>query len=160
MKIKVNYTMDKSYYLEQYSEWLKFRSVYRKWQDKIGGVSVSIAVLGLLFVPGLAHISIGLLGFGGLMLIDYYVTKNKWMSARMSSKMTGHSVALLFENDQIQTFGPFSESKIEWRFFQRAIKTDKGLFIIPENGMSIYIPKKSFANPLEMDTIAQKINNS
>lgn len=43
--------------------------------------------------------------------------------------------------------------KGKWDFFNQAIETEKDLFLIPENGISIYLQKKSFENQSDIKKI-------
>ena len=79
------------------------------------------------------------------------------MKARLGSKMTDQSMTMIFEEHQVQSLGPFTEVNGKWDFFKQVIKTEKGLILIPENGISIYLQKTSFDDPLDIEKIIQKI---
>lgn len=160
MKIKVIQKIDKKYYLEFYSEWLEFRSVFRKWEDKIGILGVLIAILIYFFDAELKFFSIGFLVFGILMIYEFYSSKKKWMRSRLESNVTNESITMIFEDNEIQSNGPFVEMKGKWNFFKQAIKTEKGIFLIPENGISIYIQKKAFENQSDIERIIKKIKEN
>lgn len=157
MKIRVVQKMDEAYFREFYAEWLKFRSVLKKWENKIGFLSMTIALLVYFFDKSLWYISFGFFVFGLLMVYEFYSSKQKWMKARLGSKMTDQSMTMIFEEHQVQSLGPFTEVNGKWDFFKQVIKTEKGLFLIPENGISIYLQKTSFDNPLDIEKIIQKI---
>ena len=160
MEIKVVQKIDKDYYQEFYSEWLNFRSVFKKWEDKIGMLSISIAILIYLFNKDFLFITIGFLVFGFLMIYEFYSSKKKWMKSRLESKVNNESVTMIFEDNQIQSNGPFTEMKSKWDFFNQVIETKKGIFLIPENGISIYLQKKSFENQTDIKRIIEKINKN
>jgi len=160
MEIKVVQKIDENYYKEFYSEWLKFRSILKKWEDKIGMLSILIALLIYLFDKELMPISIGILAFGLFMIYEFYSSKNKWMKNRLDSKINNESFSMIFQESEIQSNGPFTEMKGKWNFFNQAIETEKGIFLIPENGISIYLQKKSFKNQSDIKTIIEKIKNS
>ena len=157
MEIKVVQHFDENYYKEYYSEWLRFRSVFKKWEDKIGMFSLALAVLIYLYDRELFFISVGLSVFGCLMIYEFYSSKKKWMKSRLESKMNNKSATLIFEDDQIQSLGPFTELKGKWEIFNQAIETEKGLFLFQENGISIYLQKKVFQNPSDIQKIVNKV---
>jgi hypothetical protein len=160
MEIKVVQKFDEDYYQEFYSEWIKYRSGFKKWEDKIGMLSISIAILVYLFSKDLLFVSVGLLVFGFLMIYEFYSSKKKWMKSRLESKVNNESVTMIFEDNQIQSNGPFTEMKSKWDFFNQAIETEKGIFLIPENGISIYLQKKSFENQSDIKRIIEKIKEN
>ena len=140
MEIKVTQNINKEFYTEYYFEWLKFRSKFKKWEHKIGFISFAIVLIIYLIDNFLYFISIGLIVFGALMIIEFYSSKNKWLKERYKSKMMNKEVRVVFTDNNIQSFGPFTELNGKWDFFTKAIKTNKGIILIPENGMS-YIYK-------------------
>ncbi len=160
MEIKVVQKIDKDYYEEFYLEWLKFRSVFKKWEDKIGISSILIAIFIYVYSKNLLFISIGFLFFGISMIYEFYSSKKKWMKSRLESKVTNESVTFIFEENQIQSNGPFTKMMGKWDFFSQAIETEKGIFLIPENGISIYLQKKSFENQLDLKKIITKIEKN
>lgn len=157
MDIKVRQNLDKDYYEECYSEWLKFRSVYKKWENKMGLFSLFAALLIFFIDKKLIYISAGLIVFGIGMMYEFYASKRKWMKDRLDSKVNNNTVTMIFENNQIQSIGPFTDVKGTWDFFKDAIETKKGIFLIPENGIMIYLQRKSFKNQADIKTIIEKI---
>jgi len=159
MEIKVTQNIDDKYYQEFYSEWLSHRSVYRKWQDKLGWISILIALILFVINCDLKFYAIALILFGALLIYDYYTSKSFWMKGRKDSKMNNKAVTMIFEDHQIQSSGPYAEMKGKWEMFDEAIETKKGIFLIPETGISIYLQKKTFQNPSDIKLISTKINN-
>jgi len=159
MKIEINQKIDEAYYQECYRAWLNHRSKFKKWEHKIGFISVGLAVLIFLFDSNLLYISGGLLVFGILMIFEFYSSKNKWMKDRLKSKMNNKEATFIFEEDKIQSIGPFTELNSTWDYFSDAIETEKGLLLIPENGIMIYLQKTSFDNKNDVNRIIEKINN-
>ena len=157
MKIEIHQKYNTAYYEEFYGEWLTHRSKFRKWEDKIGYVSIGIGLLLFLFDINLKIISIGFILFGAMMIFEFHSSKNKWIKSRLQSKMNNESATLIFEEDKIQSIGPFTKLSSKWDFFNDAVETEKGLFLIPENGISIYLQKVSFENKEDLKRIIEKI---
>ena len=157
MEIKVNQNLDKDYYNECYTEWLKFRSVYKRWEYKIGVLSLFGALVIYFIDSKLIYISVGLMIWGILMIYEAYSSKRKWMKNRVDSKVNNNTFTMIFEDNQIQSTGPFTDLKSNWDYFKDAIETEKGIFLIPENGISIYLQIKSFENQDDVKRILRKI---
>jgi hypothetical protein len=160
MKIEITQEINKEYYREYYSEWLNFRSKFKKWEHIIGFTSLFGAVVTYLVDNSIYYISFGLLVFGGFMIYEFYFSKQKWLNDRLKSKMNNSEVKMTFEDDKIQSFGPFTEMKGEWSFFTDAIETNKGLILIPENGISIYLQKKVFQSQSDIKEIIRKVQEN
>lgn len=160
MNIEIIQKTNKKYYIEYYSEWLKYRSKYKKWEHIVGFLSVTLSLLVYILDNGLYYISFGLLLFGILKIFDFYNSKRKWLNDRMSSKMNNEEVRMIFDDTKIQSFGPFTEMNGKWNFFTDAIETDKGLILIPENGISIYLQKKVFHGESDIKDIIRKVKEN
>ena len=157
MDITIIQKIDGKYFEEFYAEWLKFRSKFKKWEQRIGLFSILLAILIYFFDPTFKSISGGMLVIGTLMVYEYYASKTKWMKDRLASKMNHESIIMIFKEDQIQSIGPFTNTKGKWDFFKEAIETEKGVFLIPENGISIYLQKTSFERVSDVRKIIKKI---
>lgn len=160
MEIKVNQNLDENYYKECYAEWLKYRSVYKKWEDKIGGLSLLAAFIIYFIDEKLIYISVGLIVLGIGLIYEFYSSKRKWMKGRLDSKINNNTVTMIFEDHQIQSKGPFTDMKGKWDFYKDAIETEKGIFLIPENGIMIYIQRKSFKNQEDIERVIKKIKKT
>lgn len=157
MKIEIVQKINEEYYREFYSEWLQCRSKYKKWQLPIGYIGFAASLIVFLVDSSLAVVSIWFLVFGIIMMYSFYASKAKWLKQRRKSKMTNQEVTMLFEEDQFQSTGPFTKVDGKWSFFSDVVETNKGLFLIPENGVSIYLQKKSFEHPADIAEIIRKI---
>jgi uncharacterized protein YlzI (FlbEa/FlbD family) len=160
MRIEVTQEMNKDYYVESYSEWLNFRSKYRKWEHIIGFISIGIALLIFMIDQSLKFVSIAFLLYGLLRIYNFHATRKKWLNDRFKSGMNGQKVKMVFEEEGIQSYGPFTDMNGKWNFFNDAIETEKGLFLIPENGVHIYLQKKSFVNQSDIKRIIEKIKEN
>lgn len=160
MNIEITQRTSKEYYEEYYSEWLSFRSKFKKWEHIIGFASLLTSITIYLADSALSYISIGLAIFGMLMIYEFYSSKNKWLKERLKSKMNNSEATLIFEDSKIRSIGPFTEMSGEWTFFSGAIETNKGLILIPENGISIYLQKKFFKNQSDVAVILKKIKEA
>jgi len=158
MKIEIVQKTNKEYYIEYYSEWLRHKSKFKKWEHIIGFSSMAISFIIYLVDNSLYFISFGLFVFGALMIFEFYSSKNKWLKERFKSKMMNKEVKMIFTDTNVQSFGPFTEMNGNWDFFTKAIETNKGLILIPENGISIYLQKKKFPNQSNIIDVLRKIN--
>lgn len=157
MQIEVTQKINEPYYQEYYGQWLKFKSKYKKWAHKVGFSLTAVAAIVYFANHANYYFSIGLIVLGASMIYEFYVGKKKWLQARLKSKINNNSVEFIFQDDIVKTFGPFSETKEKWNFFVDVLETEKGVFLIPENGISIYLQKKIFDSNSDWQAIIKKI---
>lgn len=59
-----------------------------------------------------------------------------------------------------KNLGPFTNMKGNWNFYKDVIETKKRIVLIPENGIMIYLQRKSFENQEDIKTVIEKIKKS
>ncbi len=160
MNIEVIQHTNKEYYEEYYSEWLKYRSKLKKYEHIVGVSTILIGGILYLVNNSFYFITIGLLILGILMIYEFYSSKKKWLNERLKSKSNNTYFKILFLNDEMQTFGKFGTSKLKWDYISNGIITEKGLILIPEKGISIYLQKKCFNSTDEINQIVNKITDA
>lgn len=160
MNINIKIKMTEEYYKEFYREWLKFRS-YRKWQPLIAILLILFsAFIFISFNSNAFFISLLFTGFGAYELFEYYHTRKKWLNERLASNITNKEIVMVFEDDIIKSNGPFSNTELKWNGITKAIETKKRLFLVPENGISIYLQKSSFDSEDQIKLIIDKVNST
>ena len=94
------------------------------------------------------------------MIYEFYSAKRDWLRERIESGMNNRIIKMTFKDDVILSEGPFTDAKIKWSFFNESFETQKGLFLIPENGISVYLQKKSFENPTDIREILKEMKKN
>ena len=145
MNITIKYTADKAYFREFYDQWLE-RSKWKKWEPLL---SALLIVLGLVYYYLSKHPDIWFLPLivvmAGLFELGKYIyDKQQWLKARFSSRIFGKELQLVFSEEKIRHKGPFTEGVFHWEDLEAIRQTSKGVFLIPENGISIYLPTANF----------------
>ncbi|MDP8033934.1 YcxB family protein [Pasteurella atlantica] len=159
MNIQITQHINKEYYLEYYAEWLKYKSKLRKYEQLIGIMAIIMSVLTYIFYKEYYYLSIGLLIFGIIRIYDYYSSKQKWLKERLESKALNNTIQIIFSDEGIETCSEFGNAKMNWDFISNFVMTERGLILIPENGISIYLQKNCFRNTEDLNLIIQRINN-
>ncbi len=153
MNIQITQHINKEYYLEYYAEWLKYKSKLRKYEKLIGIVAIIISCFIYIFNKKYYYLSIGSLIFGFIRIYDYYSSKQKWLKDRLKSKIFNNIIQIIFNEECIEIFSKFGNAKMNWEFMSTSIMTKKGLILIPENGISIYLQKSCFRNTEDLNLI-------
>lgn len=157
MRIEITQQINEAYYEEYYAEWLSARSRFRKWEHLIGFTSVLLSLVIYFADNTMRFIAAGLLIFGLLMIYEFYSSKRKWLNDRLKGNMKNAEVTMIFEEDSVRSIGPFSEMSGTWSLFSDAVETKKGLILILENGVNIYLQKQSFGNQSDVNEILKRI---
>jgi hypothetical protein len=157
MNITVKYTATEAYFREFYTQWLE-RSKWKKWEPLL---SALLMVLGVVYyflnkTPHLWFVPLFVSLVGAFELLKYYYQKRQWLAARKASKLFNQEMELIFTEDQITHQGPFSEGSFRWKGLDAVRLTSGGLFLIPENGVSIYLPAVAFPSLETMKLIQEK----
>ena len=92
--------------------------------------------------------------------INYFTKKNKWLKDRLNSKLAGQKMELEFNDSIIIHKGPFSNGEIKWEGIKNIVKTQNGVIIKPENGISIYLPDRIFSDRKQIEFIIAKVKTT
>lgn len=157
MKIEIEVALSKDYYHEVYSEWLKFRSKGKRWQVQIGLLLFCVALL-LIMLSGERVGDFWIFPFlfvlaGIYEISSFYYSRWQWLHSREVSYLANQKVALTFEPHVIHHTGPFSHGALQWNGIQQVQETAKGIFLIPHNGISIYLPKRAFQSATQIQEV-------
>ena len=88
--------------------------------------------------------------------IKPFYKKHKWLQERKESHLNGQVITAHFGNDAMSTAGPFSSGEIKWAGIREIRETANALFIIPENGTSIFLPKSVFQSAEQIQAVLSK----
>ena len=159
MRIEIEVALSKAYYQEYYGEWLTFRSKRRKWQPLVGATLIVWGVLCAVIgkpTGNLALIPMLFVGAGIYELGQFYYAKWQWLRARADSRLENQRVRLIFTEQEIMHTGPFSKGELSWAGLRDVKETSKGIFLIPESGISIYVPKQAFESATQVQVILSR----
>ncbi len=157
MNFKLNFIPDEEYYKEAYDEIVSSLKL-KKYEPYF---AITMIILGLIFYfqdtdkkLGIFPIVFTLIGF--YELFKLYYEKKKWLKDRLDSKIVGQQIELQFSEEVIKHSGQFSKGELTWNGLNKIVKTKNGLLLKPENGISIYLPNKLFADEKQMEFIMSK----
>ena len=151
LDITVQFRLTEGYYKQALKDIIDYRTRFRKRQILIAVLFFLIAIF--LMIVGWLEILPRILFYGGIfmtfmgmaMVHDYYSFQKKWMTERVNNKLFGKVVTLIFKEEKVFHEGPYTKGEMLWTGFANVTKTQNGLIMVPQNGISIYVPKSSFA---------------
>lgn len=161
MNFNLTLIPDELYYKEAYSE-IVATFKYKKYEPFFAALMIIFGV-GLYFfdtnkVTGIFPIIFSLIG-----IYEFYKLfheKNKWLKDRLNSKLAGQKMELEFSDSIIIHKGPFSNGEIKWEGIKNIVKTQNGVIIKPESGISIYLPDRIFSDRKQIEFIIAKNKNN
>lgn len=162
MDINIKLKLTEEYYAEIYQESVKSRLKYRKWQPLIIGLNFLFSGFLLWYIIRNSELKsyfilpLIFFFFGLHELYDSINSKKKWLKARKEKGIVNEIITFRFKDHEIEHSGPYSKGVIQWEGFQCIQETAKGLFLIPQKGISIYIPKYCFHDKSDMKLIVDK----
>lgn len=148
--VAITFKMTTSYFEESYDETIKYRLKYRKWDSLASSIFVGVALL--LFVYSVAIgtsktgaiIGASLLGYSLFALRKSLTHKKKWMIERMKRGILDQDARIKFTEDHMEHSGPHSTGTMKWSAIQRIDETPKAIYLIVDQGISIFLPKNLF----------------
>ena len=161
MNFNLTFIPDEPYYKEAYVEIVSTLK-FKKFEPYFATLMIIFGV-GLFFYDtnqkvGIFPIIFSLLGI--YELYKLYSEKSKWLKDRLDSKVLGQMIELEFNDSTIIHKGPFSNGEIKWEGIKDILKTQKGVLIKPENGISIYLSDRMFADKKQIEFILTKKKNN
>ncbi len=157
MDFTISFRPDLDYYKEAYSQIIKSNGLKRF--EPVFATMMILVGLGLWYFDESSALGLFPFLFSGLglfELIKVYTSRNKWISDRVKSGVTGQEIQIQFTDDLIIHHGPFSSGNIKWIGIKSIGQTDKGLIIKPEIGTVIYLRKTTFDDKDQIDSILSK----
>jgi len=149
------------YYADFYQDWVSQKWL-RRWQPYL-------AVFMILFWAGLLFLDSGkalgitpqlFMALGGYELGKHFYSKHRWFKERRGSRVNGQKTIIQFRDESIKFDGPFTTGQLKWSGIKEIKQTPSALLLIPENGISIYLPKALFNSPEQVDAVLKAQSES
>lgn len=140
MNATAQLVFDRAYYESSYDAWLRHRAKLRPY-----AVYFSLALLASGLIMAFAFSTQWLVGVlfvcaGTYELIEALTHKSRWINAHVKATSANKLVDLKLSETELTTTSSVSHGKIQIGAFSDIIPVPDGVFLIPESGVSIYIP--------------------
>jgi hypothetical protein len=146
MEYTINLTLDRAYFSEAFSQSIRYANRWRKAERTIGTIFILLGVAFLAWFESLVALPIVLIALGVIELIFPILKKPWWVGRQMKSKVANGTVEIVLSESGIHTSGPYSKGEMTWEGVERILETPRGVFIWPQKGMHIYLPKSVVGN--------------
>jgi len=140
--------LTKEYYAETYDQNVRYCHRWRKLEILVGVLLLVGGVALRVAVPSLRVISIFAAASGIYAFAKPILLRPWWLRQRLNSPASGGVVRLSAEEEGLRIEGPHSKGIVEWGGFARSQETPKGLFLWPEQGVVLYLPRAAVGGDL------------
>lgn len=148
-------TFDRSYFELQYDEWLKHRSRYKRYE---AWFAVALTIFGLVMAFSFRHQWIvgALFATAGIYEFTMAVShKRRWVKARVSTIRGDKTIDLNFDADTLTSSSQNGSATLRLEGFTGFTEASHGFFLIPETGVSIYVPRATIVPVDSYSTLVQ-----
>ncbi len=142
MKHSFNFILDKEYFTEAFEQSVKYASKWQKVEWFLGTLFIIAGFLLQVWSDWTLLSPIVLILIGLFELFSSSIKKVLWLRRQMKSKTANSRIEIEICDEGINSSGLYSNSEMLWQGIERILETPKGLFIWPQKGIHIYLPKK------------------
>lgn len=148
---------DREYFDAFYRNWISSRSRWRRYAIPLAIAFVAAATMSVIVLATYRAIAGGVLTVAILNLIDASTHRLRWIRQRLASVAVDKTAQLTFAEDRIHIKTPNSEGTIAYDGFGVVSITPNGIFLVPDSGVSIFVPDSSFDNADEFGWVCSKL---
>ena len=151
----INY--DRHYFDTFYANWIAYRSRWRRFAIPLAFTFVLVATIALWLLPLHRPIAGAFLVVAILNLIDALTHRMRWVRQRLSSVAVDKSATLTFTDDNIEISTANSDGTMTYDGFGVVSITPGGIFLVPDSGVSIFVPNDSFVDADTFTMVCSKL---
>jgi len=138
MEAVAKLTFDRQYFEVMYSEWLQYRSRYRKIAIPLALLLITIGLLIATWLSSPA-IAIAVIIAGIFDVVETLTYRRRWLAKALDGT-SGRYAELTFTDTDIRFKSDFSNGTIRYETFDSAVATPDSVFLIPTNGSTVFVP--------------------
>jgi hypothetical protein len=138
MNATARLNFNQQYYELMYSEWLRYRSRYRRFAVPIA-IALTATGIGLAIWAACLPCAIAVVVVAAADLLETITHRRRWMTKARGS-MRSDDGELRFTDSEIIVNTDNSHGTIRYEGFQSVAATPGGVFLIPQKGASIFVP--------------------
>ena len=157
MNAVASISYDRKYFDAFYANWIAYRSRWRRFAIPFAVIFFVVTAIALLLLPSHRPIAGGFFVVAILNLIDASTHRLRWVRQRLASVAVDKTAELTFTDDKIQISTPNSEGTMTYDGFGVVSIKPDGIFLVPDTGVSIFVPRTSFADPEAFGGVCSKL---
>ncbi|MEQ1830448.1 MAG: hypothetical protein ABL921_31105 [Pirellula sp.] len=134
-------TFDRSYFELQYDEWMRYRSRLKRYEVWF---ALALTLFGLAMAIMFRHQWLVGVLFASAGIYEFLMAtthKSRWVNARVSTVRQDKTVDLRFDAETLTSSSQNGSATMQLAAFTGFTPASKGFFLIPDTGVSIYVPR-------------------
>ena len=143
MDATAHVSFDRAYFEAFYTDWLTHRSRWRRFAMPVAFAITFAGAAISWFVPGHRFLGIAVSLGGMYHLYEALTHRRRWVADRLKDLPPDKVLDVSFHSERIDMETPNSSSRLSVAALTGVEATPNGLFLIPQTGVSIYIPRAS-----------------
>lgn len=150
----INY--DREYFDTFYANWVSYRSRWRRFAIPIAITLVALMAMACLLSFSYRPIAGGLLVIAIVNFFDAATYRVRWIRKRLASIAVDKTANFVFTDDNIRISSANSDGTLTYNAFGLVTITPEGIFLVPDSGMSIFIPRTAFSDDNQFREVSSK----
>lgn len=140
MNATAHLVFDRAYYESNYDAWLRHRAKLRPYAACLSVALLAFGVFLALAFPANWLVGVIFACAGVYELIEALTHKSRWINARVKMTRENKTVDMQLSETELTTTSSVAHGTIQIEAFFDIIPASDGVFLIPDSGVSIYIP--------------------
>lgn len=157
MNTAAAFDVDRQYYATYYSAWLKYRSRWRWFAIPMAALLLLATIAATILLPQQRTFTFALLVIAAINASDACSHRWRWIRERIKTQSREKHVDLVFNDDHVVIRTPNSKGTIRYTAFTNVTITPGGIFLMPDTGVSVFVPRTAFASHEDFQRVAETV---
>ena len=140
MNATAHLVFDRAYYESNYDAWLRHRAKLRPYAVYLSLTLLAFGVIMALAFPTKWIVGVIFTCVGVYELVESLTHKFRWVNARVKATRENKTVEMQLSESELTTTSSVAHGTIQIEAFSDIIPATDGVFLIPDSGVSIFIP--------------------
>ncbi len=164
MSVVAKWNLSEAYYKGLWEQSIRSRTTFRRW---VIPTSLGLFVLGIILFAlkptccePLSFTGLVLSALGIYQLIWHFWDKRHWYKRVTGGAGFGSEVEMIFAENGITHRGPTSQGDIQWAGIEGVQRTETGLYLIQQKGISMFVPLQAFPDQNDLEKVMEYFNDA
>jgi len=158
MNTAAAFDVNRQYYATYYSTWMKHRSRWRRLAVPIAALFLLTTVIAAILLPQHRPFAIALLLIAIFNAMDACSYRWRWIRERLKTQSREKHADLVFRDDDVAINTPNSNGTMRYTAFTDVTVAPDGMFLVPDTGVSIFVPRTAFDSDDDFRRVAAHVN--
>ena len=140
MNATAHLVFDRAYYESNYDAWLRHRAKLRRYAVYLSLGLLAVGVVLAVVFPANWIVGVVFACAGAYALFEALTHKSRWINARVKATRENKTVEIQLSETELTTTSSVAHGTIQIDAVSDIIPASDGVFLIPDSGVSIYIP--------------------